>query len=154
MIFKGVPTYEHARQYARHPRAALAPLKRYIVKCLHLDPCSPELRKDLLGWLATQEKANNLNVKKIRNALTYKVESALTMNQDEVANATHLLHKKNIILGNLGDKNAWVGFISHQWSTKRDTKWVEALKRVLEEDRKGEGRLSGSSKLKAETMLI
>ena len=80
---------------------------------MHSDPCDLQLRKSLLAWLVSVEKVNNLNVKKIKNVVNYRIESTIMMNQDELANKSHIFHKKNAILNNMGDKNAWVGFISH-----------------------------------------
>ena len=126
MLFRSIPTYKHIQQFSDYFQSMqdMINLKKYIVKSLHLDPCDPTLRKSFLVWLVGWEKKNNLNVKKVKNIVDYRVSSALEMNEDAKADHTARIHQKNSLLYNVGDKNAWVGFIAHRWSERRDCQWV------------------------------
>jgi hypothetical protein len=97
----------------------LAPLKKYIIKSVHLYPCDPTLRKVLLSWLIVVEKQNNKAVKKIKAVMDYRLEGILQMNTDEQANNTERFHKKFAIMCNVDEPNAWVGFIEAQWTKKK-----------------------------------
>ena len=153
LIFRDIVTFLHVEQFCHYFQDQLPTLKKYLIKCLHSDPSDLQLRKCLLAWLLSVEKVNNLNVKRVKNVVDYRIESGLMMNQDELASKTPLLHKKNAILNNVGDKNAWIGFVSHRWTARREAKWIEVVRRLLQVDRSGEGSLTESSKAKGEALL-
>ena len=94
-------------------------MKKYIIKSVHLYPCDPTLRKVLLSWLIVVEKQNNKAVKKIKAVMDYRLEGILQMNTDEQANNTERFHKKFVIMCNVDEPNAWVGFIEAQWTKKK-----------------------------------
>lgn len=57
-----------------------------MIRCVHLNPCDPFLRKCLVSLLLIIEKKNNKSMKKVKQIVDYRFDNMLQVNADEQAN--------------------------------------------------------------------